>query len=167
MRWWWTSLAIALACSGGGTQPARTPATAPDGNDVVETGDTSTTPSNPSDPEAPGTPMGPEYLSAGMLEGDVALDEAWTRWRAKSAATTFTALFEIAVLANRARPLETADELMVLALDQAVAASGCDPERLGKIRLLAIAVLGAEHPTALDGALIRLADLGPAECKLR
>lgn len=99
----------------------------------------------------------------GLLDGDVALEEAWDRWRA-GATTTYDAVFEIAVLANRARPLAMADELMVIALARAVELSGCEPERLGKIRLLAIAVRTADHPRELDGELTRLSDVGPAEC---
>lgn len=110
---------------------------------------------------APGTPE--QAIVLGLLDGDMALAEAWDRWRAGTT-TTYDGVFEIAVLANRARPLDTADELMVMSLARAVELSGCDPDRLGKIRLLAIAVRSADHPHELDEELTRLADTGPAEC---
>jgi len=68
------------------------------------------------------------------------------------------------VLANRARPLSMSDELMVIALAKAVEMSNCEPERLGKIRLLAIAVKTSTHTKELDGELARLSDTGPTEC---
>jgi hypothetical protein len=102
-------------------------------------------------------------MVVGLLDGEFALEEAWERWRAGKT-STFEATFEIAVLANRARPLAMSDELMVIALGRAVEQSGCDPERLGKVRLLAIAVRGATHPRELTRELERLADMGPIEC---
>jgi hypothetical protein len=102
-------------------------------------------------------------LVFGMLDGDAALEEAWDRWNAGEP-DTFDAAFEIAVLANRARPLDMSDELMVIALVRAVELSGCDPERLGRIRLLAIAVDTSTHVHDLDGRLAQLADMGPREC---
>lgn len=137
--------------------PAATPppaaAPAPDGaapaTDASTPGPPQPTPDNP--------------VVFGLLDGEMAVEEAWERWRA-GATTTYEGVFEIAVLANRGRPQAMADELMVIALARAVELSGCDPERLGRIRLLAIAVRGADHPSELDGELTRLADMGPAEC---
>ncbi len=107
----------------------------------------------------------PPRLSAGLPEGEVALDEAEIRWE-RDAHDDFDATFEIAVLANRGRPGRDADALMVRALGRAVELSGCDPERLGNVRLLAIAVLGTpDHPAELDRELARLADVGPVECR--
>lgn len=100
----------------------------------------------------------------GMLDGEAALEDAWDRWNAGKT-TTYDAVFEIAVLANRARPLAMSDELMVVALVRAVELSGCDPERLGRIRLLAIAVQTSTHVPELDADLATLADMGPIECK--
>jgi hypothetical protein len=57
-----------------------------------------------------------------------------------------------------------ADELMVIALARAIELSGCEPERLGKIRLLAIAVKTSDHPRELDSELTRISDTGPNEC---
>jgi hypothetical protein len=108
-------------------------------------------------------PGGEQPMVFGLLDGEFALEEAWERWRAGKT-TTYEATFEIAVLANRARPLAMSDELMVIALARSVELSGCDPERLGKIRLLAIAVRGAAHPRELTNELERLADMGPIEC---
>lgn len=99
----------------------------------------------------------------GLLDGEAALEDAWDRWNAGKT-TTYDAVFEIAVLANRARPLAMSDELMVIALARAVEMSGCDPERLGRIRLLAIAVNTSPHTRELDAELARLADVGPVEC---
>ena len=98
-----------------------------------------------------------------MLDGEAALEDAWDRWN-NGKTTTYDAVFEIAVLANRARPLAMSDELMVIALARAVEMSGCEPERLGRIRLLAIAVKTSTHTKELDGELDRLADMGPVEC---
>jgi hypothetical protein len=110
------------------------------------------------------TPRPPEQpIVFGLLDGDVAVEEAWERWRAGKA-TTFDAAFEIAVLANRGRPVDMSDELMVIALARAVELSNCEPERLGKIRLLATAVHTAAHAAELDRELLRLADVGPVEC---
>lgn len=102
-------------------------------------------------------------LVFGLLDGEAALEDAWDRWNAGKTGS-YDHVFEIAVLANRARPLPMSDELMVIALAKAVEMSGCEPERLGRIRLLAIAVSGSPHTPELDGELARLADTGPAEC---
>jgi hypothetical protein len=99
----------------------------------------------------------------GMLDGEAALEDAWDRWNAGKT-STYDAVFEIAVLANRARPLAMSDELMVVALMRAVELSTCDPERLGRIRLLAIAVNTSPHTEELDADLATLADMGPIEC---
>lgn len=103
-------------------------------------------------------------LVFGLLDGEAALEDAWDRWNAGKTGT-YDQVFEIALLANRARPLPMSDELMVIALAKAVEMSGCDPERLGRIRLLAIAVNGSPHTPELDGELVRLADTGPVECE--
>jgi hypothetical protein len=126
-------------------------------------------PVTPTDSAATGTDAlanssGPMVF--GMLEGEAALEDAWDRWNAGKT-TTYDQVFEIAVLANRARPLPMSDELMVIALARAVEMSGCDPERLGRIRLLAIAVNGSPHTKELDEELARLADTGPVECTQR
>lgn len=139
-------------------QPAVTPP-------VEETG--SATPPPVSEPEtgSPGSlanSNGP--IVFGMLDGEAALEDAWDRWNAGKTAT-YDAVFEIAVLANRARPLAMSDELMVVALVRAVELSSCDPERLGRIRLLAIAVQTSTHVAELDADLATLADMGPIECK--
>ena len=102
-------------------------------------------------------------LVFGMLDGEAALEDAWDRWN-NGKTTTYEQVFEIAVLANRARPLAMSDELMVIALARAVEMSNCDPERLGRIRLLAIMVNTSPHTKELDSELVRLADMGPIEC---
>ena len=85
---------------------------------------------------------------------------AWPQGRA-----TFQVWWDIAVGANRARPLEGADELMVAALHNAVLESGCEPTLLGQIRLLASAVRStSDHPPKLDAQLDRLADIDPRIC---
>ena len=99
----------------------------------------------------------------GMLDGEAALEDAWDRWNGGKT-TTYDQVFEIAVLANRARPLAMSDELMVIALARAVEMSSCDPERLGRIRLLAIMVNTSPHTKELDSELVRLSDMGPLEC---
>jgi hypothetical protein len=99
----------------------------------------------------------------GLLDGEAALEDAWDRWN-NGKTTTYDEVFEIAVLANRARPLPMSDELMVIALARAVGMSSCEPERLGRIRLLAIAVNTSPHTRELDSELERLADVGPVEC---
>lgn len=138
----------------------------PVSNDPVSapTSSTATTTTTPQ-PGTPGmtAPRPPEHLTVGLLDGELAVEDAWDRWRAGNVAT-FEAAFEIAVLANRGRPVDRADELMVLALARAVDLSGCEPERLGKVRLLAIAVKTSVHPRELDSELTRLADTGPVEC---
>ncbi|MDB4962029.1 MAG: hypothetical protein JWP01_2028 [Myxococcales bacterium] len=106
----------------------------------------------------------PITLGGGMPSGEDALREARDIW--PSGPATFETWWRIAVLANRARPLPSSDELTVEALDQALQVSGCDPDNLGWIRLLATAVRGADgHPTALDPTLDRLSDVGPTECR--
>jgi hypothetical protein len=120
----------------------------------------------PTPPASPVAPAPEQPFVVGLLDGEFALEDAWDRWR-KGNVVTFDAAFEIAVLANRARPLDMSDELMVIALSRAVELSECDPERLGKVRLLAIAVRTAHHPLELDPELTRLADMGPTECGVR
>lgn len=137
--------------------PAATPPPAEAA--VTDSATPATDPATP--PQAQLAPDNPVVF--GLLDGEMAVEEAWERWRA-GATTTYAGVFEIAVLANRGRPQAMADELMVIALARAVELSGCDPERLGRIRLLAIAVRGADHPGELDVELARLADMGPAEC---
>jgi hypothetical protein len=106
----------------------------------------------------------PITLGSGMPAGEDALREA--RDSLLTAPTTFDGWWRIAVLANRARPLPSSDEITVDALDEALRVSGCDPDNLGWIRLLATAVRGAEgHPAELDPALDRLSDVGPTECR--
>jgi hypothetical protein len=102
----------------------------------------------------------------GLLDGEAALEDAWDRWNAGKT-TTYDQVFEIAVLANRSRPLAMSDELMVIALARAVEMSNCDSERLGRIRLLAIAVSTSPHTEELDSELGWLADVGPIECAKR
>lgn len=108
-------------------------------------------------------PAGNGPIVFGMLDGEAALEDAWDRWE-RGKATSYDGAFEIAVLANRARPLPMSDELMVIALARAVELSSCEPERLGRIRLLAIAVSTSPHTKELDGELARLSDMGPVEC---
>ncbi len=145
-------------------EPAAQPA--PVGATPTPTPDTpvGTTPPAMTDTDALANSSGPMVF--GMLEGEAALEDAWDRWNAGKTAT-YDQVFEIAVLANRARPLPMSDELMVIALAKAVDMSGCDPERLGRIRLLAIAVNGSPHTKELDEELVRLADTGPVECAQR
>jgi len=132
---------------------------------VEETGSATPPPlSEPATGSAGGLADSNGPIVFGMLDGEAALEDAWDRWNAGKT-TTYDAVFEIAVLANRARPLAMSDELMVVALVRAVEMSGCEPERLGRIRLLAIAVQTSTHVPELDADLATLADMGPVECK--
>lgn len=155
----WRALSLAVLSACGAAAPASRPVVSSTDLDRVEA---APVPAMTDDASA-GGPSGDAPLVFGLLDGEMALEEGWDRWRA-GRATSYDTAFEIAVLANRARPLDMADELMVIALVRAVELSECDPERLGRIRLLAIAVHTSEHPRELDRELARLADIGPDEC---
>jgi hypothetical protein len=141
-------------------EPAAQPSPAPAAT-TQATQPTQTDTSTSAGTEDLATSTGPMVF--GMLDGEAALEDAWDRWNAGKTGS-YDQVFDIAVLANRARPLPMSDELMVIALARAVELSGCEPERLGRIRLLAIAVNGSPHTAELDGELARLADMGPVEC---
>ncbi len=143
-------------------EKAAQPSTAPadtTGSTVTPAPDAGSTSTTGTDALANST--GPMVF--GMLDGEAALEDAWDRWNGGKT-TTYEQVFEIAVLANRARPLAMSDELMVIALGRAVEMSHCDPERLGRIRLLAIMVNTSPHAEELDSELVRLSDMGPLEC---
>lgn len=144
-------------------QPAQPVAESGSGSDAAPPPTGSNTPTTGTTAGGGGLPESNGPIVFGMLDGEAALEDAWDRWNAGKT-TTYDHVFEIAVLANRARPLPMADELMVIALARAVEMSSCEPERLGRIRLLAIAVHTSQHTMELDGELARLADTGPVEC---
>ncbi len=142
-------------------QPEPTNTTGSTATPAPDAGSGSATATSATGTDALANSTGPMVF--GMLDGEAALEDAWDRWNGGKT-TTYDQVFEIAVLANRARPLAMSDELMVIALARAVEISSCDPERLGRIRLLAIMVNSSPHTQELDGELVRLSDMGPVEC---
>jgi hypothetical protein len=97
-------------------------------------------------------------------EPQVRLVATWQSWPRDQA--TFEQWWTVALNANGSRPQRGSDELMTAALQNATLESGCEPTRLGNIRMLAIAVRGTtDHPREIDPALDLLADLDPKSCK--